>query len=396
MKTHSTLRIGLFGFGVVGQGLYDVLRQTDSLETEIAHICVKNRSKQRPLDSSLFTYDPLEVLSDASVDLIVELIDDADAAFDIVAQAMKNGKSVVSANKRMIATRLPELLKLQRQTGASFLYEASTGGSIPVIRNLEEYYDNDMLSCVEGIVNGTTNYILSALHASATSDYQSALMDAQRLGFAERDPTLDVDAYDVVYKTAILAAHAYGILIEPSQIVRRGIRSVRPFDVGIAMQQYRTIKLISRAAFEDGRLSVYSMPALVPNTSYLSNVHGEYNAIRLKGAFSDSQVLVGKGAGGTPTASAVLSDIAALRYGYRYEYRKFGGTTSPIIDNSATLKIYARGTSDALAEIPFTQVDVEHRSISEKYMIGDVQLDALSRCNTFEDPNAFLAIVHGG
>lgn len=396
MSKRTPLRIGLFGFGVVGQGLYDVLQKAVAFEADIARICVRDRTKQRPFTSPLFTYDANDVLNDPDIDVVVELIDDAEAAFDIVTSAMRKGKSVVSANKRLIATRLHELLDVQRQTGASFLYEASTGGSIPVIRNLEEYYDNDTLSTVEGIVNGTTNFILSALHTSGTADYSSALSEAQAAGFAERDPTLDVEAYDVAYKTAIIAAHAYGVVVEPERIVRRGIRSVIPFDVEIATQMSRTIKLLSNASLNDDRLSILSMPAFVTNSSYLSTVNGEYNAIRLKGAFSDSQVLVGKGAGGTPTASAVLSDLAALHNGYRYRYKKIGRAQRPIIDNAVAVRLYARGSASTLAEIPFTRVLIEHNSSSGRYVIGYVRLDSLSRCPAFEDADCFMAIIYDG
>ncbi|MBK7186619.1 MAG: homoserine dehydrogenase [Ignavibacteria bacterium] len=244
--TLPTQRIGLFGFGVVGQGLYDVLHRTPGLQAEVSRICVKDRFKDRPLPASSFTFHKEDILTDPYINVVVELIDDAEAAFDIVSTALRNGKSVVTANKRLVATRLQELLDIQRETGSSLLYEASTCGSIPIIRNLEEYYDNDMLSRVEGIVNGTTNYILTALHEPSSGGYASALSQAQKLGFAESDPTLDVEAFDAAFKTTIIAAHAFGVVVDPTQIVRRGITSVTPFDISIAQQQQRTIKLLSR------------------------------------------------------------------------------------------------------------------------------------------------------
>lgn len=391
--TPAKQRIGLFGFGVVGQGLYDVLHRTPGLQAEVSRICVKDRFKDRPLPSSSFTFHKDDILTDPHINVVVELIDDAEAAFDIVSTALRNGKSVVTANKRLVATRLQELLDIQRETGSSLLYEASTCGSIPIIRNLEEYYDNDMLSRVEGIVNGTTNYILTALHEPSSGGYASALAQAQKLGFAESDPTLDVEAFDAAFKTTIIAAHAFGVVVNPVRIVRRGITSVTPFDISIAQQQSRTIKLLSRVQLHGSGLSLLALPALTQNTSPLASVRNEVNAVRLTAAFSDAQLLVGKGAGGGPTASAVLSDIAALRYGYRYEYKKLGQASPPVVNHDVEVAIYVRGTNDQITSIPFSIVDVDHRSSSGRYVIGHVQLDALHTSPAFLDPETFIAIL---
>jgi homoserine dehydrogenase len=393
MTSPSVQRLGLFGFGVVGQGLYDVLHRTPGLRAEIARICVKDRHKARPIPASTFTFDRADILEDPSIDVVVELIDDADAAFEIVSTALRQGKAVVSANKKLIATRLAELLALQEATGAPFLYEASTCGSIPIIRNLEEYYDNDLLSRVEGIVNGTTNYILTALHDPASGGYHAALANAQRLGFAESDPTLDVEAFDAAYKTTIIAAHAFGVVADPSQVVRRGITTVTPFDIGIARQQARTVKLLSRVQLDGSGLSLLALPALVPNATHLSGVRNEVNAVQLTAAFSDAQLLVGKGAGGGPTASAVLSDIAALRYGYRYEYKKLRQASRPVVDHDMTVTAYVRGSSAALQSVPFAEVAVDHRSAAGRYVIGTVQLDALHQSAAFADQDTFIAII---
>ncbi|MCX6140513.1 MAG: homoserine dehydrogenase [Candidatus Kapabacteria bacterium] len=391
--TTSPQRIGLFGFGVVGQGLFDVLHRTPGLQTEITRICVKNRSKSRPIPASHFTYERNDILDDPNIDVVVELIDDADAAFEIVSKALRVGKSVVTANKRLVATRLRELLDIQMETGSSLLYEASTCGSIPIIRNLEEYYDNDMLSRVEGIVNGTTNYILTALHEPASTGYASALAQAQVLGFAESDPTLDVEAFDAAFKTTIIAAHAFGVVVNPTQIVRRGITTITPFDVSIAQQQSRTIKLLSRVQLHGNGLSLLALPALSQNASPLAGIRNEVNAVRLTAAFSDAQLLVGKGAGGGPTASAVLSDIAALRYGYRYEYKKLNQASRPVVGHNVETVVYVRGTNEQITSIPFSVIDVDHRSSRGRYVIGHVQLDALHKSAAFQDPETFIAIV---
>jgi len=393
MTTTAALRIGLFGFGTVGQGLYDVLRRTPSLRTEIARICVRDSYKQRAAPARMFTIDRDEILDDPDVDVVVELIDDPEAAFDIVSRALESGKAVVSANKRMIASNLPQLLALQRRTGMPFLYEASTCGSIPIIRNLEEYYDNDLLQCVKAIVNGTTNYILTALHSPQSGGYHEALANAQRLGFAESDPTLDVEGYDAAFKTTIIAAHAFGVVLNPSQVVRRGITAITPYDVSVAQQLSCSIKLLSTAQLQGDSLSVLSLPAFTPNGQHLATIQHEMNAVQLTAAFSDAQLLVGKGAGGSPTASAVLSDIAAIRYSYRYEYKRMQQPVPPRVDHCIEVGVYVRATETLLREVPFRSIEIDHRSSVGNYVIGRVRLDELHRCSAFLDPNAFIAII---
>ena len=187
MKQDKVLQIGLFGFGVVGEGIYKVLQQTPSLQANIKKVCIKHADKERNAPSDLFTTEYTALLNDQEIDLIVELIDDANEAYKIVSTALRNKKSVVSANKKMIAEHLQELIALQNENGVSFLYEAAVCGSIPIIRNLEEYYDNDLLQSICGIVNGSTNYILTKIIEEGLT-YQEALLKAQQLGFAERNP----------------------------------------------------------------------------------------------------------------------------------------------------------------------------------------------------------------
>src|SRR6478672_11275195 len=226
MKHDKVLQIGLFGFGVVGEGIYKVLHQTPSLNALIKKVCIKHAEKERNAPASLFTTSYDEILNDPGIDIVVELIDDAKEAFTIVSTALKNKKSVVSANKKMIAEHLPELLQLQEENDVSFLYEAAVCGSIPIIRNLEEYYDNDLLQSVCGIVNGSTNFILTKIFKEQL-DFSEALLLAQQLGFAESDPSLDVLGIDAVNKLSILLVHAYGIVEHPQQILHNGIQQIK-------------------------------------------------------------------------------------------------------------------------------------------------------------------------
>src|ERR1700760_4492563 len=229
------LTIGLFGFGVVGQGLYDIIR-TKNLNIEIVKICIKNPEKERSLPSHLFTTDKEELLNNPEINTIVELINDTEAAFEIVSRALSTGKNVVSASKKMIALHLNELIALQHKYGTSLLYEGAVCGSIPIIRNLEEYYDNELLHSISGIFNGSSNYILSK-GFNEKMDYDTALLQAQDLGFAETDPTLDVGGFDAKYKLIIAAAHAYGVIVKPEEVLNIGIQNLSPFDIQYAQEK---------------------------------------------------------------------------------------------------------------------------------------------------------------
>jgi len=257
------LTIGLFGFGVVGEGLYKVLHETPSLNTTIKKVCIKDKDKKRNAPASLFTTDRNEILNDDEINVVVEVINESDAAFEIVSTAMRNGKSVVSASKKMIAEHLPELLELQKETGQSFLYEAAACASIPVIRNLEEYYDNDLLHSIRAIVNGSTNFILSKIFDDKLN-FQDALLMAQQLGFAEKDPKLDVEGYDAVHKLSFLLTHAYGIVQPYGDIVFNGIQHIQPVDAQVATEKNFFIKLVAQAKkLGNGKIAAFVLPQFV-------------------------------------------------------------------------------------------------------------------------------------
>src|SRR3569833_560011 len=205
------LTIGLFGFGVVGQGLHDIIK-TKNLNIEIVKICIKDGSKKRTLPAELFTTDKEELLNNPEINTIVELINETEAAFEIVSRALSTGRNVVSASKKMIATHLDELINLQHQYGTSLLYEGAVCGSIPIIRNLEEYYDNELLPSICGIFNGSSNYILSKGFIEGL-DYASALQQAQDLGFAETDPTMDVGGFDAKFLLVFVAVFVFGFVV---------------------------------------------------------------------------------------------------------------------------------------------------------------------------------------
>src|SRR3954467_11619400 len=302
MSAHKQLTIGLFGFGVVGEGIYHVLNQTPSLNATIKKVCIKHADKKRNAEPSLFTTSYNELLEDDEINLIVELIDDANEAYKIVTRSLNNKKAVVSANKKMIAEHLEELLELQKINDTSFLYEAAVCGSIPVIRNLEEYYDNDLLQSICGIVNGSTNFILTKILDEGLS-YKEALQKAQQLGFAESNPALDVEGIDATNKLTILLAHAYGIVTSPQDLVHVGITRLHVADANYASEKNYRVKLTAQACkLAGGKVAGFVLPQFVTEDSQLYNVRNEFNGVIIESKLTDKQFLYGKGAGRFPTS----------------------------------------------------------------------------------------------
>jgi homoserine dehydrogenase len=386
------LTIGLFGFGVVGQGLHDII-STKDLNIEIRKIAIKNPEKERALPEHLFTTNPDIILNDPEINTVIELINDSDAAYEIVTRALKSGKNVVSANKKMIAEHLDELVNLQEKYNSSLLYEGAVCGSIPIIRNLEEYYDNELLHSISGIFNGSSNFILSKI-ANEGLEYADALEQAQDLGFAEKDPILDVGGYDPKYKLVIAAAHAYGVFVKPDEILNIGIQNFSASDLHFAQEHQLKIKLVPTAKkLDEKELALYVIPKLVPKSDFLYNVENEYNAVSVKAAFADQQLFYGKGAGGHPTGSAVLSDVAALRYDYRYEYKKYHHDKKLKLQNDYIIPIYIRYNHENLInDIHFEFIAEQHKSIELKYILGGVKISELiARKQNILDDGAFIA-----
>jgi homoserine dehydrogenase len=371
------LTLGVFGFGCVGQGLYHVLNETNGLKAEIKRICVKNKNKARSLPQEFFTFEKEEILFDPEIDVVVELIDDATAAFEIVKLALQNGKHVVTANKKMIAENLEEIHALQQQYDRSVLYEAAVCGAIPILRNLEEYYDNDLLTGIEGIFNGSTNYILTKVFEEKKS-YIEALKQAQDLGFAESDPSLDVKGFDPKFKLTIAIAHAFGVFIKPEDILNIGIDKITELDLKYAQENGYSIKLIARAIKSEGKIYGLVAPQFVENSNPLSGIRYENNAVQVQGAFSDKQLFVGKGAGSYPTGSAVLSDISALVYNYRYEYKKLYQVPVNTFSNDWSLDVFVRfHQSEDISIHDFKNFKSGYAAHGQHYRTGVVTFDKL-------------------
>lgn len=394
MSYHKQLTIGLFGFGVVGEGLYKVLQQTPSLSARIKKVCIKDATKQRNAPSSLFTTDREELLNDEEINVIVEVINEAEPAFEIVTRALKNGKSVVSASKKMIAEHLPELLEIQKNVSTSFLYEAAACASIPVIRNLEEYYDNDLLHGIKAIVNGSTNFILTKMFEDKL-DFQQALLLAQQLGFAESDPSLDVEGYDALNKWTFLLTHAYGIVEHPDKLLFTGIQNIHAMDARVAAEKGQQIKLVAQAQkLHNGKVASFILPQFIQQDDHLSFVKNEYNGVVIESGFADKQFFYGKGAGSFPTASAVLSDLSALRYEYKYEYKKLYHHQPNSLTNDFYLRVYLSFTDwKYVPREKFEWIEEWHAREERKYLVGVLHVKELIENDWWKQNNTSLILT---
>lgn len=372
------LKLGLFGFGCVGQGLYHVLHETHGgIQAEIKKICVKNKNKERILPEKYFTFDKHEILNDPEIDVIVELIDDATAAYEIVKTSLQNGKAVVTANKKMLAEHLEEIYNLQKKYDKPVIYEGAVCGSIPILRNLEEYYDNDLIASIEGIFNGSTNFILTKVFEEKKS-YSDALKTAQELGFAESDPSLDVKGYDPKYKLVIAIAHTFGLFVKPEDVINIGINNISDIDLKFAREKGYTIKLIARAFKLNGKIYGFVAPQFIEATHPFASVRNEYNAVAVQGAFAEKQLFIGKGAGSYPTGSAVLSDISALSYDYTYEYKKLHQESGLSFSNDVLVDAFVSFDSNInITAADFENLESGYAASGKQYMVGQVNLSKL-------------------
>ncbi|HMK04050.1 MAG TPA: homoserine dehydrogenase [Ferruginibacter sp.] len=378
MSTNNNITIGLFGFGVVGKGLYDVLHSTPTLQSSIKKICIKDPDKKRSISAENFTTDAALLLNDESINVIVELIDDADAAFEIVRTALRNGKAVVSANKKMIAEHFEELLQLQQKYKATFLYEAACCASMPIVRNLEEYYDNDLLKSIRGIINGSTNFILTKIFEEQL-EFKEAVAMAQQAGFAESNPKLDIGGFDAANKLSILLAHSFGVIAKPNEFIFNGIESISLPDTVVAREKNYSIKLVANAKkLTSGELAAFVLPQFVTAKDDLYHVQNEFNALTTESTFADKHFFKGKGAGAFPTASAVLSDISALRYNYRYEYKKIFHQTDTWLSNDFYLKVFL--SIDDISKINkdnFEWIEEWHNEFRYSWLIAVIHAEKL-------------------
>lgn len=313
------MRVGLLGFGTIGSSVYRLIRKEHDqilegtgVDLQVAKVLEIDPGRV-PADAppGLFTQDFTEILEDSSIEIVVEVIGGTDAAFTYLDAALRKGKNIVTANKQLIATRGEALFTLARDLGRHLRFEASVAGAVPVIRVMRESMIAAGVHTVYGIVNGTTNYILSHMY-DEEGDYAQVLAKAQELGYAEADPAADVGGLDAAAKMAILASIAFHSRVTLADVSYTGIADITLDDVRYAKELGFVVKLIGAARLVDGRVSVRVFPALVPLNHPLASISGSNNAVFLQGDEIGEIMLMGPGAGGRPTATAVVSDIVSI------------------------------------------------------------------------------------
>jgi homoserine dehydrogenase len=314
--TGQRVVIGMIGLGTVGSGVFKIFR--DHPDVFFQKIAVRDAKKTRNIDElspELLSQDPFEVVRDPETHVIVELMGGAELARELVVEALNNGKHVVTANKELIAKFGPELFDLARKNNVRLLFEGAVAGGIPIIMPLKLSLGANRIQRVAGILNGTTNYILTKMTQEGWT-FEQALSEAQAKGFAEADPTNDVEGFDVAYKISVLSLIAFKQVVDPKAVYREGITNITALDIQNAKELGYVIKLIGLAQMgDDGRLDIRVHPMLVSANHPLSNTQNEFNAIFVTGDAVGDVMFYGRGAGEMPTASAVSADILAIATG---------------------------------------------------------------------------------
>jgi homoserine dehydrogenase len=317
VKSDDVVRVGLLGCGHVGSALVrlitdqgDVIEARAGVRLEVAKVAVRNLSRERDvaLPAGVFTNDGGAVVGDPDVDLVVEVIGGIEPARELIVEALKNGKPVVTANKELLANVGKELFEAAESAGVDLLFEASVAGGIPLIRPLRESLAGDRIHRVMGIVNGTTNYILTRM-AEAGATFSDALAEAQTLGYAERDPTADVEGFDAAAKAAIIATIAFGARVVAGDVYREGISELTDADIASARDLGYVVKLLAVAEEDPQGVAVRVHPTMIPAHHPLASVRESFNAVFIEAEAVGELMLYGRGAGGGPTASAVLGDL---------------------------------------------------------------------------------------
>ncbi len=403
--------VGLLGCGHVGGALVEVLREqgdqiaaATGIRLEIAKVAVRNLSKQRSvaIASELLTHDAHAVVADPAVDLVVELIGGIEPARSLVAEALKAAKPVVTGNKELLANVGGELQALAHNAGVPLLFEAAVAGAIPLVRALQVSLAGERIRRVVGIVNGTTNYVLSQM-ALERIDYGEAVAEAQRLGYAERDPAADVEGYDASSKAAILASIAFNAEIVAGDVYREGIEQVTLADIDFAHRLGYEVKLLAvaeRVGAGDAEIAVRVHPTMLPVSHPLAGVRGPFNAVFVEGEAAGELMLYGRGAGGRPTASAVLGDVldAARRLAAPPEatlFRRAAISISPIdeLRTQYYLTVDVQDRSGVLAAVAavFGHHDVSIQSMEQIERDGKARLVFITHVAKEADVQATIA-----
>lgn len=388
-RRKELIKIGLLGLGTVGSGVYSIInKHSKNIEKKVGtklkveKILVNDRLKERDLDfnKELLTENVLDILEDPDIDMVVELIGGEEPSYHYIIEALKKGKSVVTANKLVIARHGNEVLRLARKKGVQIGYEGSVAGGIPVIRPLKESLAANRIERIYGILNGTTNYILTKMHQE-DKEFNEVLKKAQELGYAENDPSSDIEGLDAVYKISILATIAFESFINVDSVYCEGIEKIRPEDIKIAEELGYVIKLLAIARRIDDELDIRVHPALISKSHPLALVNDVYNAIYIYGDAVGDVVSYGKGAGKLPTGSAVVADIIQVakdikhnKYDFTEPFQDVKVKKIDDIENAFYLNLQVQDKPGVLASITKVLGDngVSLASVLQKHRLSPI------------------------
>jgi homoserine dehydrogenase len=408
------IRLGVLGCGNVGAALIDLvdaqaaaIEERTGVRLEVARVAVRNLSAPRDvqLADGVLTRDAHHVVNDPSIDVVVEVIGGIEPARELITTALRNGKPVITANKELLANVGAELYGVADEVGVDLLFEAAVAGGIPVIRALRESLRGEPITRVMGIINGTTNFILTKMTEEGT-DYAAALAEAQALGFAERDPTADVEGFDAGAKAAIIATIAFGKKVVAGDVYHEGISRVSSHDIAMATRLGYVVKLLGIAESDPvtGEIAVRVHPTMVPRNHPLASVRESYNAVFVEGSAVGSLMFYGRGAGGSPTASAVLGDVidAAMNLvnGTHGAIGSFGRATIRPIDETSAEYLLSMDVADRPGVLHavtgvFARHDVSIRAAEQEGLNPDARLVFITHSAREADMQATLRELRG-
>ncbi len=404
------VKVGLVGTGTVGGGCLDILRNHKEefkrhfgIDIELTRVCSRQPEVAESYGlSDIFTTDFHEVIEDPEVDLVIELIGGTTFAKEVVIGALQNGKSVVTANKALMASCGEEVMSLAEEKGVEIAFEASVGGAIPIIVPLKHSLIANRIDSIMGIVNGTTNYMLTRMDEDGMS-YEDALKEAQERGFAEADPTADVGGLDAAAKIAILASIAFNSRVTMNQVFTEGIRRISPVDLAMAHEMGYAVKLLAHAYRSDGGIDVRVHPTMIPESHQLATVNGVFNAIYTVGDAAGENMFFGEGAGAGPAASAVMGDVLEVARHLQMGIKPIVGCTCtdelPILSvEDLHTKYYIRfvvadrsGVLASAADI-FAKYDVSVKTVTQRGNAARDDVDLVFVTHTAEERNVRKAI----
>ena len=404
------VKVGLVGTGTVGGGCLDILRNHKEefkrhfgIDIELTRVCSRQPEVAEAYGlGDIFTTDFHEVIEDPEVDLVIELIGGTTFAKEVVIGALQNGKSVVTANKALMASCGEEVMSLAEEKGVEIAFEASVGGAIPIIVPLKHSLIANRIDPIMGIVNGTTNYMLTRMDEDGMS-YEDALKEAQERGFAEADPTADVDGLDAAAKIAILASIAFNSRVTMNQVFTEGIRRISPVDLAMAHEMGYAVKLLAHAYRSDGGIDVRVHPTMIPESHQLATVNGVFNAIYTVGDAAGENMFFGEGAGAGPAASAVMGDVLEVARHLQMGIKPIVGCTCtdelPILSvEDLHTKYYIRfvvadrsGVLASAADI-FAKYDVSVKTVTQRGNAARDDVDLVFVTHTAEERNVRKAI----